>query len=198
VDAAVEGASGRAGIVLCGLYGEPPEVLHALVDVAASRRGVVGIDLAGGPASGHSYALRDYAAPYRRAAVLGIGRTVHAGEGRPPSEIAQAIVELQAMRIGHGTTLLQDPRVVDLVIERGVTIEACLTSNVHTGVIASQDDHPLPAWLAAGVRACVCTDNTLLSRTDVRRERAWAARRLDPAALERLDRHGCEAAFKRT
>src|SRR5262249_38079416 len=36
VDAALEGAAGRAGIVLCGLYGEPPEVLHALVDAAAS------------------------------------------------------------------------------------------------------------------------------------------------------------------
>jgi len=197
VDAAVEGAAGRAGIILCGLYGEPPEVLHALVDTAASRPGVVGIDLAGGPATGHSYSLLDYAAPCRRAADLGIGRTVHAGEGRPPAEIAQAIVELQAMRIGHGTTLLQDPRVVELVIERGVTIEACLTSNVHTGVIASQDDHPLPGWLAAGVRACICTDNTLLSATDVRRELAWAARRLDASAREQVQRCGREAAFRR-
>jgi len=87
--------------------------------------------------------------------------------------------------------------VVELVAERGVTIEACLTSNVHTGVIASQDDHPLPSWLAAGVRVCLCTDNTLLSATDARRELAWAARRLDATALEQVQRTGHEAAFHR-
>ena len=54
VDAALEGADGRAGLILCGLYGEPPQVLEALVSCAASRPGVVGIDLAGGPAPDHS------------------------------------------------------------------------------------------------------------------------------------------------
>ena len=48
VDAALEGAAGRAGIILCGLYGEPPKILNKLVDVAAARPGVLGIDLAGG------------------------------------------------------------------------------------------------------------------------------------------------------
>ena len=197
VDAAVEGAAGRAGIILCGLYGEPPEVMHKLVDVAAGRRGVVGVDLAGGPATGHRFSMRDYAGAFCRAADLGIGRTVHAGEGRPPSEIADAVQLLFAQRIGHGTTLLQDPRVVDLVIERGVVIEVCLTSNVHTGVIASQDEHPLPLWLARGVRACLCTDNTLLSATDARAEERWSSRLLDASAIEVLRRIGHESAFHR-
>ena len=163
VDAAVEGASGRAGIVLCGLYGEPPSVLDELVRVAATRPGVVGIDLAGGPAPDHTFGLKDYAPAYRQAAERGIGRTVHAGEGRPPGEIRDAIEVLGAQRIGHGTTLLEDPAVVDLVRERQVTIEACPTSNVHVGVVGSVAEHPLPRWLEAGVRVCVCTDNTLLS-----------------------------------
>ncbi|HEY8209152.1 MAG TPA: adenosine deaminase family protein [Myxococcaceae bacterium] len=163
VDAALEGAAGRAGLILCGLYGEPPSVLEELVRVAATRPGVVGIDLAGGPTPGHSFGLKDYASAYRRAAELGVGRTVHAGEGRPPREIRDAIELLGAQRIGHGTTLLEDPAVVDLVRERQVTIEACPTSNVHTGVVGSVAEHPLPRWLEAGVRVCVCTDNTLLS-----------------------------------
>jgi len=163
VDAAVEGAAGRAGVVLCGLYGEPPPVLDELVRAAATRPGVVGIDLAGGPAPGHAFGLKDYAPAYRRAAELGLGRTVHAGEGRPPREIREAIEVLGAQRIGHGTTLLDDPAVLDLVRERQVTIEACPTSNVHTGVVPSVAEHPLPRWLDAGVRVCVCTDNTLLS-----------------------------------
>jgi adenosine deaminase len=170
IDAAVEGAAGRAGIVLCGLYGEPPEVLLGLVEAAASRKGVVGIDLAGGPSPTDSFHLRDYARAFRRAATLGLGRTVHAGEGRPSAEIRVAIEALMAQRIGHGTTLLDDAETVDLVFSRGVVIEACPTSNVHTGVIARVEDHPLPRWLDAGIRACVCADNTLLSATNAREE----------------------------
>jgi adenosine deaminase len=175
VDAALAGADARAGIVLCGLYGEAPSVLESLVDVAASRGGVVGIDLAGGPSPGARFGLGDYEGAFRRARELGLGRTVHAGEGRPPSEIRDAIELLGAQRIGHGTTLLDDEAVAELVIERGVTIEACLTSNLHTGAIASVAAHPLPRWLERGIKACVCTDNTLLSNVTAREELRLAA-----------------------
>jgi adenosine deaminase len=199
VEAAVEGASGRAGIILCGLYGEPPEVLARLVDVGAARRGVVGVDLAGGPVPGHRFVLADYARPFRRAGEVGLGRTVHAGEGRPPAEIVQAIELLGAERIGHGTTLLEDPRAVDLVRARGVALEACLTSNVHTGAIASAEAHPLARWLSAGLRACVCTDNTLLSATSSTLEHLRA--RAIPGMTEELLGHaiaaGHAAAFRR-
>ncbi len=170
VDAALEGIAGRAGLLLCGLYGEPPDVLHRLVELAAQRPGVVGIDLAGGPAPDHQWSMLDYKGAFRRAAELGLGRTVHAGEGRPPLEIRQAIEDLGAQRIGHGTTLLDDPAVVDLVVEAGITIEACPTSNVHTGVIDSVTEHPLKMWLDAGVQVCICTDNTLLSAVDAPEE----------------------------
>jgi adenosine deaminase len=124
VDAAAEGVAGRAGLILCGLFGEDPLVLEALVGVARDCPAVVGIDLAGGPIPAHPYQLRDYARPFSLARDLGLGRTVHAGEGRPPSEIREAIEHLHAQRIGHGTTLPDDPAVLELVRERGVTVEA--------------------------------------------------------------------------
>ena len=198
VEAAVEGAAGRAGVILCGLYGEPPEVLERLVEVGAARAGVVGIDLAGGPRPG-GLGVADYERPFRRAADRGLGRTVHAGEGRPPAEIRAAIERLGAQRIGHGTTLLADLETVELVLERGVVIEACLTSNLHTGAVAALADHPLPRWLSLGVRACVCADNTLLSRTDAAAElrAASALPGMTPELLERAVEHGHAAAFPR-
>jgi adenosine deaminase len=200
VDAAIEGCAGRAGLVLCGLYGEAPEVLEGLVDVARPRPAVVGIDLAGGPSTEHRFDMASYAAPFRRAAEVGLGRTVHAGEGRPAAEIRAAIELLGAQRIGHGTTLLDDPAVVELVIERGVTIEACPTSNVHTGAIASHADHPLPRWLDAGVRACVNTDNTLFSDVTAAAEygRTAAIPGMDEARLARAIACGHSAAFRRS
>ena len=123
VDAAAEGVAGRAGLILCGLFGEDPSVLEGLVGVARNCPAVVGIDLAGGPNPAHRHHLRDYARPFSLARDLGLGRTVHAGEGRPPSEIREAVLLLHAQRIGHGTTLLEHSAVLDLVRERGVRAE---------------------------------------------------------------------------
>ena len=199
IDAALEGIRGRAGLILCGLYGEPPAVLRGLVDAARDRPGVVGIDLAGGPVPGDAWGLEDYAAAFQEAERIDLGRTVHAGEGRPPTEIAAAIERLRATRIGHGTTLLDDGAVLDLVLARGVTVEACVTSNVHTGAVTSAGQHPLPRWLALGVRACVCTDNTLLSAVDAPEEhrRARAIPGMDDAKLAAAIAHGHAGAFRR-
>lgn len=167
VDAALDGIDGRAGLILCGLYGEAPSILSSHVEIARTREGVVGIDLAGAPQLSHQWSIADYADPFRRAHELGIGRTVHAGEGgRPPTEIRQAIELLHAERIGHGTSLLEDSSVVELVIKKDVVIEACPTSNMQTGIISSVNSHPLPAWLELGVKACVNCDNWLLSNID--------------------------------
>jgi adenosine deaminase len=61
IDAALEGIAGRAGLILCGLYGEPPALLSELVRLGADRPGVVGLDLAGGPSPGHDFSMRSYA-----------------------------------------------------------------------------------------------------------------------------------------
>ena len=199
VDAALAGVAGRAGIILCGLYGEAPELMAELVDVAAERSGVVGIDLAGGPTPAQKWSLVDYAPAFARARELGIGRTVHAGEGRPADEIRAAIELLDAQRIGHGTTLLDDPALVDLVRQRGITIEACPTSNLQTGAIASVAEHPIAQWLELGINVSVCTDNTLLSDVDLPGEYRLVMNEagLDRAGVETCIAAGHAAIFRR-
>ena len=176
VDAALDGLGGRAGLTLCTLFGEPPEVIETLVAIAAGRPGVVGVDLAGAPRPEHSWGMADYAGGFAEARRRGLGRTVHAGEGRPASEIHQAVTLLGAQRIGHGTTLVEDPAALEVVVERQVVIEACLTSNLHTGAIGAIDQHPLPGWLESGVRVTINTDNTLLSAVDAPAEYEHARR----------------------
>lgn len=199
VDAALAGLDGRAGLLLCGLYGEDPAVLAGHVELARTRPGVVGIDLAGGPSPTQRFALSDYREPFQAAAEAGLGRTVHAGEGRAPAEIRTAIEVLGAQRIGHGTTLLDDEDVLALVLERGIVIEACPTSNVHTDVIARVGEHPLPRWLELGVRACVCTDNTLLSQVTSSQEhqRAAGIPGMSADLLDLAIAYGHQGAFRR-
>lgn len=197
LDAAIAGVAGRAGLVLCGLYGDPPAILEALVDLAATRPAVVGLDLAGGPLPHHTHGLHDYADAFAGAAALGLGRTVHAGEGRPAAEIRAAIEVLQVQRVGHALSILDDPETVALARERQVTLEACPTSNWHVGILAAPDHHPACAWLAEGLRVAVCTDNPLLSQTTVAKELSVLGAPVGSDLEARFTTHAREACFSR-
>lgn len=75
VDAVLDGVDGRASVLLCGLYGNSPQVFEDLVDIASPRVGVVGIDLAGGPTPADAWSMPDYAAAFARAREAGLGRS---------------------------------------------------------------------------------------------------------------------------
>ncbi|MBS2033234.1 MAG: amidohydrolase family protein [Deltaproteobacteria bacterium] len=196
VDAATSGVAGRAGLILCGLYGEPPELLNRLVSCASTRKSVVGIDIAGSPAM-MNFPIEEYTPAFKRAADIGLGRTVHSGEGRPAMEIANAVRALRPNRLGHATTLLDDSKLVDTVLAQGIVVEACVTSNVHTGAVSEAELHPLPKWAARGIRVCICTDNTLLSDTNAQAENEQAARLVSTDELNRMIETGHAAAFRR-
>jgi adenosine deaminase len=143
--------------------------------------------------------MMDYIEPFNKARKYGLGRTVHAGEGRSPKEIEVAINFLHAQRIGHGLTLLEDRRVLDLVREKQVTIEACITSNWHTGCISKLSDHPIKEWLSEDVRVAICSDNTLLSDTILPMEhrRAVAHCGLSYKDIQKCKQYAVEGLFRR-
>jgi adenosine deaminase len=80
-----------------------------------------------------------------------------------------------------------------------VTLEACPTSNWHTGVIRKIEEHPLAEWLGRGISVCLCTDNTLLSGVDAPEEHGRAAgiRGMTPEKLKRVIACGAAARFVR-
>ena len=170
VEAAIEGIWGNMGLILCGLYGEHPRILNRLVEVARKHDRVVGIDLAGAPLHSHRYSLLDYSGAFTKAKTYGLGRTVHAGEGRSAKEIEVAINFLHAQRIGHGLSVMNDWKTMDLVRQKDITIEACLSSNYHTGCIEEYSEHPMKKWIENDIKFSLCTDNTLLSQTNLENE----------------------------
>ncbi|MBD3221463.1 hypothetical protein GF314_09490 [bacterium] len=101
---------------------------------------------------------------------MNLGLTVHAGEAAGPERVWEAVDTLSPHRIGHGTSAGRDPELIKRLAADGITVECCLTSNIHTGAIDRYEDHPLPKFLDAGVRVALCTDNPTVSRTSLRRE----------------------------
>lgn len=199
IDSVLEGIDGRAGLILCGLYGDDPKLLCEFMEIAKTRPDVVALDIAGGPHSSQSFKLADYKKAYDLAFEYGIHRTVHASEGRDPQEIITAIKILRAERLGHATTLLESPEALDLVLEKNITIESCPTSNLQCGVVPSLEQHPLGKWLELGVNACINTDNTYFSQVNSEQEhqRALSIEGMNLELINRAIENGLHSTFIR-
>ena len=85
----------------------------------------------------------------------------HAGEFDGPERVREAIEVLGVKRIQHGVRSVEDPAVVRLAAERGVTFDLCPLSNVGLQVVRDIASHPLRALMKAGVNCTVSTDDPL-------------------------------------
>ncbi|MEE2789883.1 MAG: adenosine deaminase family protein [Myxococcota bacterium] len=153
---------------------------------------VVGFDLAGEEAG---YPAGDHERAFAFAHKHFLKKTVHAGEAYGPESIFQAITDLYADRIGHGTYLLEPQMITDTEIDdrdqyvgqlgqyiadRRITLEICLTSNLQTNPnMQSLEDHSFKRLRAARLSTTLCTDNRTVSNTTVTNEIMLAVRHLD-------------------
>ena len=140
-------------------------------------------------------------------------KTVHAGEAFGPESIFQAITELHADRIGHGThlfdpSMIQDPNIEDkegfvqdlaqFVADRRITLEICLTSNLQTHPdLHDLSKHPYRKMAQEKLSATFCTDNRTVSNTTVSQElrKAVDLLHLDPADLKNSIIYGFKRSF---
>ena len=129
-------------------------------------RGVVAIDLAGAEGL---FPTRNFEYAFSVARESGIPIIIHAGEAAGADSVWEAI-QAGAVRIGHGVRGLEDPRVIDELIARDITLELCPTSNIDTGIYHSYTDYPLRKLLDSGVKVCVNTDDMTVSNTDLQQE----------------------------
>lgn len=171
---------------------------------------IMGFDLAGREAGNPAV---DHREAYQYAHRNFLMKTVHAGEAYGPESIFQAITELHADRIGHGTFLLQTDMITSQMIEdreryveelaqyiadRRITMEICLTSNMQTNPrISRLEEHPYVGMRKRRLSTTFCTDNRTVSRTSVSNEIELAIRHLGvtPAELKRSVIYGFKRSF---
>lgn len=119
-----------------------------------------GLDLAGDEITNPA---QPFAGVFAAARAQGLKLTIHAGEACGPENVREAVVQYGASRIGHGIKAAEDPAVMELLRERDVLLEICLTSNVHTGVVPSVGKHPVRKFMQHGVPVCLNTDDPAIS-----------------------------------
>lgn len=133
---------------------------------------IVGIDLAGDEKNYPPQLFVDFFNRVKRDGQYGI--TIHAGEVTEPAQIWAAIDDLHAMRIGHGTSSIQDKRLQKALIERNIALEQCLTSNHQTGSWIDVATHPMGELFRRGVPVTICSDDPFIQDADLTDDYALA------------------------
>ena len=158
-----------AGLILCAMRGSGNREQNLeTVRVAAKYlgRGVCACDLAGAEAL---VPTGDFEELFTLARKLDVPYTIHAGEAGGPESV-RAALSFGAKRLGHGVRAAEDPALVEELAARGVTLECCPTSNLHTCMFPDYRSYPLRDLLARGVKVTVNTDNMTVSGTTLSHE----------------------------
>ncbi len=167
----------ETGLILCTMR-------HARTTLATARLvhrfradGVVAFDIAGAETGNRATAHRE---AFEFCAEHLLAATCHAGEVTDPSYIRDALVACRALRIGHGTQLIQEwgtPKALPgpesltrWILDRQIPLEICLTSNLQTKAAPSLAEHPFDVFRRAGLAVTLNTDNRLVSATTLSRE----------------------------
>lgn len=193
------------GLILCAMRDQTVSLETAELAVSFREKGVVGFDLAGDE-FGHPPKKHLEAFEFIRRMNFNI--TIHAGEAFGMDSIWQAIQYCGAHRIGHATRLREDMMIrgtriekmgslAHFVRDKRIPLEMCLSSNVHTGAASSLDDHPFPVYYRNNFRTLLCTDNRLMSNTNLCREMHLAVTHynLTLLDLEKITINAMKSAF---
>ena len=165
-----------------------------LESLLTQREHLVGLDLAGDEINYPAYLFVEH---FKKARDAGWAVTIHAGESSGADSVWQAIRDLGAVRIGHAVRAIDDPELIDYMLENGIAIETNLTSNLQTMTVTDLSQHPAKKFLERGLLVTLNTDNTGISGIDLAHEYniAAPAAGLSPDQIRQAQLNAVEVAF---
>jgi adenosine deaminase len=146
------------------------------LDIALTTEGVVGVGLVGD----ESISAAPLAGLVERARAAGLGFMPHAGQVGGPDVVREAVELLGAARVAHGVGAEPDAGVLRLLVERGVCMCVCPSSNARIGLQPN-----FRKFADLGIPLAVNTDDPAMVPTTLQRELTVAetAHGLDRDAL---------------
>ena len=184
-------------LLLSILRAQTGEEALALVEWMGKHRPrrVLGLSIDGDEARAGRTGPR-FAPAYDRAGELGFGRTAHAGESSGAEGVRDALDLFHVDRIDHGVRAIDDPAIVQRLVDDSITLNVCISSNlVH--LYPDLVSHPFLALHDAGVPVTLNTDDPGYVRIDLTGEflKAATVARWGLADLAGVTRRAIAAAF---
>ena len=105
-----------------------------------------------------------------KAKEAGLKLTIHTGEDTPASFVKEVIELTDPDRIGHGIHSIEDMNVVELIKERGITLEVNPWSNYLTNSVRKIEEHPLKKLFDLGVKVTINSDDPEVLETNLNNE----------------------------
>jgi adenosine deaminase len=172
-----------------------PDSCVRTVDWAIRHKNhILGIDLAD---SERDFPLREFVPSVTKAKEAGLKVTIHTGEDTPASFVKETIELAEPDRIGHGIHSIEDMQVIELIKERGITLEVNPWSNYLTNSVRTMEEHPLKKLFDLGVKVTINSDDPEVLETNVNNEYRIAHEILGMSMDEiaTCNRYACEASF---
>jgi len=179
--------------ILSRTYG--PEIAFKELEALLSQReAITALDLAGDEAN---FPAEWFTEHFRRARDAGWHVTAHAGEIMGADSIWHALRDLEAERIGHALSAVQDPNLMDYLADHRIGVESSLTSNVQTSCVKDFASHPIKTFLEHGICATINTDDPGISDIDLLNEYKIAAPQagLTEQQIHQVQVNALDAAF---
>ena len=99
---------------------------------------------------------------FRIARQAGLASLPHGGELLGPAHIREVIAHLHPHRLGHGVRAVEDPQLLNQIVEAGIGLEVCPGSNVSLGVYATPEQVPLRRLYDSGAQIALGADDPLI------------------------------------
>lgn len=96
---------------------------------------------------------------FSRARELGLLTVAHAGEEGPAENVWTSIRDLQVSRVDHGVRSIEDPNLMNHLVEAQIPLTVCPLSNVKLRVFDTMSEHNILEMLDAGLCVTVNSDD---------------------------------------
>ncbi|MFT4113574.1 MAG: adenosine deaminase [Silvibacterium sp.] len=168
-------------------------VFRKAAEMKHQHASIVGIGIGGDERQAGPELFREL---YAEAKAAGLHLTAHAGETTGPESIWGAL-NIGAERIGHGLSAIQDAELMEVLAERQVPIEVCISSNVATDCCPQLADHPVRRCFDAGLMVTLNSDDPAMFHCSLESEYRLAEESFDfhEEHLRELAANSIEASF---
>jgi adenosine deaminase len=144
-------------LILCFLRHLSAEAAMEMLEMALSyKENIIAVGL---DSSELDNPPSKFKAVFDRARSEGFLTVAHAGEEGSSDYIWQAIKLLKVARIDHGVQCLQDPQLVDYLVQNKIPLTVCPLSNVKLKVFPTMAEHNLKKLLDLGICVTINSDD---------------------------------------